>query len=329
LSIPQANLGRMGTVTNIEMDRRISELAERNGAGHDSTVRVTHVDPASLRERPLAEVIAEVSGEDTNGGSPPRNTHPKARERDEEIIGLLTDGPKTTTQIGAALGIEDGARQILARLAQRGKIKSDGRISEQGGAVLWSLVEGPAKPPVGMPPPSEDAVLAVLGRMFSSTREVGEAVGATTQAVRRVLETLAEKDRVVRQDGPPLKWRLFDPTELAEPQAEPAPEVVRAPARPLVDDPLGGGVMSYDEVFDQAMQGIADLVSDEWMANHAQAAVLRWARNGQPLYFDGEPAADAYLKLLLTAAERVGPGAQQDAICDRIERVIWGHTLGG
>jgi predicted transcriptional regulator len=314
---------------------------------------------------PLEDVIADIAGEDA-----PRNTHPKARERDEAILAMLGEGPKTTTQIADVLDLGDGARQILTRLAQRGKIKPEGRTSEQGGAVLWSLMEGPAKVPVGMPAPSEDAVLAALGPMFSSTREVGEAVGATTQAVRRVLEALDEKGAVVKQEGAPLKWRLPDAQNSPSAELEPvahASDQSRASDSASSDEEAnqevgetipydqlaaaldswfehngtrvleewlarkqgdGSGSLPWDVGFDAGAEAISQMLTDEWLEVRGKELIEGWLNSTLPRKLT--PQAEAYVNALL---ELLGKSrAEYDsfpALCDRIERVIWGHALGG
>ena len=93
----------------------------------------------------------------------------------------------------------------------------------------------------------------------------------------------------------------------------------------MIEDADTGELVTYDKVFEDAINGVAAMASEEWMENHAEDALLRWARNGQPVYWQDEPALSAYMAALLKGLETTDAGT--DAwfkICDRIERVING-----
>jgi predicted ArsR family transcriptional regulator len=339
-------------VSNAEMDARIATLAKERGVF--SPVRVTHVDPQTLRPAP-------------NGST---------QERERRICDALLDGPMTAHALGERLAIQrTTVDSTLRGMAEAGHIELTGDYdsdSEHGGR-LWGLAEEePEQVAEQVAEETEqtaqssneigrlrrEATLSLLADGPLSTPEVAERLGIPTKAAKNVLSKLV-RDQLIEDVGgaktgangrPASRYQLpekappeGDEPVVAEPEnrdepapAEPesrdeTPPAVASAAEPeptLIDEDTGEPV-TFAEVFERALDGVTELATDEWMACHAQDALLRWARNGQPLYFKDDLAADAYFRHLLKIAEGMTPGPLHGMICDRIERVIWGHTLTG
>lgn len=268
-------------------------------------------------------------------------------ESEANILRMAGKG-KSMAGIASLYGFQnaDAAQTAVDRIVAkvRGEepppaVQTNGHASE-GAAV--STPPRPTAPPPASPSdpqtPPRERILAVLREQGTMRQlDLARAAGIKPGSIVDHIVALEIAGKVVSHKEGRAKYvqlvrvRPEITVDLEEPPAAdpPAPTIRSTRKQPTVTDDLTGKPLTYDEVFDHAMEGIMAAVNEDIIEQRAEAAIKAHIREHFPaMFFSEDPAASAYLVHLLNALEESTVGTEAyDRLCDRIERVIWGHRL--